>query len=96
MIRTGAVAAAGIIRAIGLKNKLRKKNTLVVIAVSPVLPPAPTPAADSTNVVIVVVPNIAPTTVPSASTVNGFCISGKSPFSSRSPAFQKLPIVFPV
>ena len=58
------VAAAGIIAATGARNIHATNKTPVVSAVSPVLPPASTPDADSINVVIVEVPVSEPVTVP--------------------------------
>ena len=47
MIRAGAVAADGIIRAKGVSSRVKAKQTLVEIGVSPVFPPASTPEEDS-------------------------------------------------
>ena len=44
----GAVAAAGTARISGVKNSASTKHAEVVSVVSPVRPPASTPAADST------------------------------------------------
>ena len=44
---TGAVAAEGMIRATGAKNRARRKHILVNTTVSPVFPPASIPAEDS-------------------------------------------------
>ena len=60
MIRAGAVAKEGIAIKIDARNDEARKSTAVVRAVSPVLPPAPTPAADSTYVVVVEVPRTSP------------------------------------
>ena len=94
-INAGAVASLGIIAAIGVINSVNAKQIPVVTAVSPVLPPSSTPAADSINVVIVVEPNNAPIVVANASTKNGLFISGKSPFSSNKSAFADTPIKVP-
>ena len=48
IINAGAVAAEGTKPTIGLKNKASKKKRDTNTPVSPVRPPAPTPAADST------------------------------------------------
>ena len=51
-ISAGAVAKDGIAVKIGAKNIDSAKRTAAVIEVRPVLPPAATPAEDSTNVVV--------------------------------------------
>ena len=48
IIRAGAVAALGIIRARGAIKRASKNRTPVVTAVKPVRPPSPIPAALST------------------------------------------------
>ena len=53
-ISAGAVAKDGIAVKIGAKNIDSANSTAAVIEVRPVLPPAATPAEDSTNVVVVV------------------------------------------
>lgn len=67
-ISTGAVAAVGIISTIGEKNSMSRKHIPVNITVSPVFPPASTPADDSRYVVMLGIPNNAPTLVDTAST----------------------------
>ena len=62
--RAGAVAQLGIILARGLRNKHITKQSAVTTLARPVLPPAPTPEADSTKVVQVEVPSNEPATVP--------------------------------
>ena len=57
-ISAGAVAKDGIAVKIGAKNIDSANSTAAVIEVRPVLPPAATPAEDSTNVVVVEVPRI--------------------------------------
>ena len=81
-IRAGAVAAEGMIEAIGLKNNAIKKQAEVITLVNPVLPPAATPDADSTNVVHVEVPRTAPAQVPIESQSIALSTSIGSPFSS--------------
>ena len=51
-ISAGAVAKDGIAVKIGAKNIDSANSTATVIEVRPVLPPAATPAEDSTNVVV--------------------------------------------
>ena len=68
-IKTGAVAADGMIKANGAKNKAKAKNKLVNTTVKPVLPPASTPALYSKYVVILGIPNNAPKLVATASTL---------------------------
>lgn len=63
IISAGAVANEGIAVKIGASNIEIKNNAAVVIEVRPVLPPAATPADDSTNVVVVEVPSTAPAVV---------------------------------
>ena len=48
IINAGAVANAGIARKIGEKNREIRNSTATVMAVRPVRPPSPTPAALST------------------------------------------------
>ena len=85
-IRAGAVAAEGMIEAIGLKNNAIRKQADVITLVKPVLPPAATPEADSTNVVHVDVPRTAPAQVPIESQSIALSTSIGSPFSSSIPA----------
>ena len=60
IINTADVACVGIATNNGAKNKDSKNNTPVVIAVNPVFPPSPIPAALSINAVTVDVPIKAP------------------------------------
>ena len=69
----------------GAKNIENKNSKPVTIAVRPVLPPFPIPAALSTNAVTVLVPTIAPTTPPTASARNAFSIPTAWPSSSMNP-----------
>ena len=56
--------AIAVARANKGKKKMESKNKIAVVnAVKPVLPPAETPAPDSTKVVTVEVPSIAPAAV---------------------------------
>ena len=48
MINVGLVAAEGMARNNGAKNREMMKNMAIEAAVSPVRPPAPTPEADAT------------------------------------------------
>ena len=95
IINAGAVAKDGIAVKIGAKNMEIKNNTAVTSAVSPVLPPANTPAEDSTNVVVVDVPNTAPALVAIASAISADLILGNLPFSSNTLAFVFTPISVP-
>ena len=63
MIKAGAVAADGIDRNSGEKNKAITKQAPTIRAVNPERPPWATPAALSTYVVVVDVPSMAPTVV---------------------------------
>ena len=69
----------------GAKNIERRNSKPVTIAVRPVLPPFPIPAALSTNAVTVLVPNTAPTMPPTASAMNAFSIPTAWPSSSMNP-----------
>ena len=61
--KAGAVTALVTTLSTGA-NKIDKKNNIAVVqAVNPVLPPASTPAVDSTKEVTVEVPRIPPITV---------------------------------
>ena len=83
--RAAAVAHPGINAATGLKNIAIKNKTPVVNAVKPVLPPSPTPVADSTYVVTVDVPHTAPAHVARASESIAFSKLGTSPLTSIPP-----------
>ncbi len=69
MIKLGAVIAATFETApiSGLKKAVIKNRMATTKAVKPVLPPAPTPADDSTEAAVGLVPNMAPTVVPTES-----------------------------
>lgn len=80
--KAGAVTALVTTLSTGA-NKIDKKNNIAVVqAVNPVLPPASTPAVDSTKEVTVEVPRIPPITVPVESATNACSILSNSPFSS--------------
>lgn len=79
-ISAGAVANDGIAVKIGAKNIDSANSTAAVIEVRPVLPPAATPAEDSTNVVVVEVPRTAPAVVATASARSAGFICGSLPF----------------
>ena len=81
-ISAGAVAHAGTTAATGVRKRHTAKQIDVIREASPVLPPAATPAADSTNVVQVDVPRRAPETVATESEVIDLSMSMGSPFSS--------------
>ena len=55
MMRAGAVAATGIKRKMGEKNRATRKRSPVVREVSPVRPPAATPAELSIKLVTVLI-----------------------------------------
>ena len=94
-ISAGAVANEGIATNIGAKSIEAKNSTAVVIAVRPVLPPAATPAEDSTNVVVVEVPNTAPPVVAIASASRAGFIAGSLPSLSSIFAFVLTPMSVP-
>ena len=96
-ISTGAVAALGTNAINGAKNKQRMNMIPQVTAVSPVRPPAPTPAALSTKAVIVLEPSIAPKLTPSESTIIALPRPGNSPFlGSAMPALEAVAIKVPM
>ena len=72
------------------------KRIPVVNAVRPVLPPASTPDADSTNVVTVDVPVHAPTIVPTASEISACFMFGIFPCLSTIPARDAVPTSVPI
>ena len=79
----------------GDRNIATIKQRPVISAVKPVLPPAATPAEDSTNVVTVEVPNIAPVVVATASaSMHLFMLRGL-PFLSKSPPLEQAPYSVP-
>ena len=84
------------IAAIGEINIQARKIRPVTRDVRPVLPPASTPDADSTNVVIVLVPVRAPHTVPQASDNNASFMFGILPFSSNMFARLAVPTRVPI
>ena len=85
--KAGAVTALVTTLSTGA-NKIDKKNNIAVVqAVNPVLPPASTPAVDSTKEVTVEVPRIPPITVPVESATNACSILSNSPFSSTKLMF---------
>ena len=94
-ISAGAVAKDGIAIKIGARIVDTRNSAAVVKAVSPVLPPTPTPAADSTNVVVVDVPKTAPTVVAIASARSAGLILGSFPSSSSMFALALTPISVP-
>ena len=94
-ISTGPVAADGITRASGARNREIPKKILVKMTVSPVLPPASTPAEDSRYVVMLGIPNSAPRLVEIASTLKHLSIPGRLPSLSRYPAFAPTPRTVP-
>ena len=69
IINTGAVAAGGIERNSGERNRVTAKQQATTNAVRPVRPPWDMPDALSTKVVVVDVPSIAPTVVAIASAI---------------------------
>ena len=87
----GAVAQPGTILAKGLRKRATKKQADVTRLARPVLAPAATPEADSTNVVHVDVPRTAPATVPTESQSIHLSTSTGSPFSSSMPASEAAP-----
>lgn len=78
-ISAEAVAAPGMEAKSGVRNREMRNRIPVTIAVRPVLPPATTPAEDSTKVVTVDVPNTEPTVVPIASDNNASPQRGTEP-----------------
>lgn len=79
----------------GLKNIETANSTATVKAVSPVLPPAATPAEDSINAVVGLVPKTAPTVVAVESASSAFRTFGSLLFFI-SPACSATPIIVPV
>ena len=95
MISAGAVAKDGMaIKSVRGTSESRK-STDVVKAVRPVLPPAATPAEDSTKVVVVEVPRTAPAEVATASAISAGFIAGSLPSLSSIFAFVLTPIIVP-
>ena len=94
-ISTGAVACVGIDVNIGAKNNASKNINPVVIAVNPVLPPSPIPAALSTYDVTVDVPSNAPTVVAIESESSACLTLGNFPSSSNILPFDATPTKHP-
>ena len=92
----GAVAAFGMATKSGAKKSASKKHRAVTIAVSPLLPPAFTPAALSMNVETVVVPSMAPAVVPMESAMKALFMPGISPFSLTRPTRCPTPMSVPI
>ena len=95
-IRAGAVAADGIARNIGAKNRDIAKQIATVNDVRPVRPPSATPDALSTYVVVVLVPKMAPNTVAMASAIRTFLTPGMVPSGLMALAFFDTPITVPM
>ena len=95
MISAGAVAKEGIAVKMGANNVEMRNRNAVVKAVRPVLPPAATPAEDSTKVVVVEVPRTAPAEVAIESARRAGLIFGSLPFSSSILAFVLTPMSVP-
>ena len=87
----GEVAQEGTMEASGVRTRQRAKQIAVTRLVRPVLPPAATPAEDSTNVVQVDVPRIAPETVAIESHIIHLSTLIGSLFSSSIPASEAVP-----
>ena len=85
-IRAGAVAAAGIIRKIGLSKSAAKKSRPTIIAVIPVRPPDSIPAADSPYTFAVEQPSPEAPIVANASAVSAVFGSFISPCALTKPA----------
>ena len=79
----------------GAINNERKKKKAVATDVRPVLPPAATPDALSTNEVTVLVPNTAPAVVAIASARNACLLFRGFPFASIRFAFVQTAINVP-
>src|SRR5690554_6468087 len=79
IISAGAVAAEGTALISGAKKALKAKQIATTTLVSPVRPPAPIPAALSTNVVVLEVPKIAPIEVAVASAKRALSILDWNP-----------------
>ena len=95
MISAGAVAKDGMDKNSGLRTIDNRNKNPVTIAVRPVLPPAATPDALSTNVVTVDVPSTAPEVVATASAINAPLIFGSFPSLSSISALVATPISVP-
>ena len=95
-MRAGAVAHAGTMLASGVRKRHTKKQHATTRDVRPVLPPAATPDADSTNVVQVDVPRTAPVTVAMESHAMHWSRLIGSPFSSMRSAWEAVPYKVPI
>ena len=97
MIKIGAVIADRLEMAEmnGEKNIVQRNSKATTTAVSPLLPPAATPAVDSTYAVEGLVPNAAPTVVASESPRNALRARGNWPFF-KSPACSETATIVPV
>ena len=84
--RAAPVAKVGMLWASGAINRQTRNSAAAVSAVSPVRPPASTPAALSTKLVVDEVPSTAPTAVALASDSRARRRRGKWPCSSSIPA----------
>ena len=96
MMSTGAVAAPGMDKNSGAKNREDRKQMAVVKDVSPVRPPSATPEALSTKVVVVLVPKHAPAIVAIESAMKALFRPGMRPFGSIIPAFVHTPTSVPM
>src|SRR5699024_8408590 len=95
IISEGAVACVGTIAIREEKKLANKKRTATTTLVKPVRPPAPIPAALSTNVVVLEVPKIAPTEVAIASANNALSIFDLTPellSKAASSSAVKIPV----
>ena len=90
-ISAGAVAQEGTMFARGARKRQARKQRDVIRLAKPVLAPAATPEAHSTNVVQVDVPRTEPATVLMESQAIALFISMGSPFSSSIPASVAAP-----
>lgn len=95
IISAGAVANEGMAIKMGARNIDSRNSTAVVRAVRPVLPPAATPAEDSTKVVVVDVPSTAPADVATASAISAGLMAGSLPSLSSIFAFVLTPMIVP-
>lgn len=96
MISIGAVAAAGIDKNSGERNRANMKHMAIVRDVSPVRPPWATPDELSMNVHAADVPNSPDAIVPNESEMKSLLIPGIFPFLSLNPPFWHTPMADPV
>ena len=89
------IAKDGIDKNSGLSTIDNRNKRPVTIAVKPVLPPAATPEALSTNVVTVDVPSTAPEVVATASAIKAPLIFGSFPSLSSISALDATPMRVP-